>query len=148
PGVVGRCEVLVIIGMDSRNARPALAEGAAPCDPEGADERGAVKYLTVQEVTCTDPATFGVRLDPLMEALLGLEVADSAVEDPDLGADLGTGCMDVQMTVEAADPAAAMVKALATLRAAIHAIGGCGWEITSAIVHAAPTGVPGLLASA
>ena len=60
-----------------------------------------VKYLTVQEVTCTDPATFGVRLDPLMEALLRLEAADSAIEDPDLAADLGTGCVDVEMTVEA-----------------------------------------------
>jgi len=38
-----------------------------------------VKYLTVQEVTCTDPSAFGVRLDPLMEALLRLEAADSAV---------------------------------------------------------------------
>jgi hypothetical protein len=109
-----------------------------------------VKYLTVLEVTCTDAAAFGVRLDPLMEALLGLEAADSAVEDPDLAADLGTGRVDVQMTVEAPDPAAAMVKALATLRAAIHAIGGIGsgWETTSAIVHAASAEVPGLLAPA
>jgi hypothetical protein len=83
-----------------------------------------------------------------MEALLGLEAADSAVADPDLAAHPGTGCMDVQMTVEAPDPAAAMVKALATLRAAIHAIGGSGWETTSAIVHAAPTEASGLLASA
>ena len=121
-----------------------------PCDPEEATERNAVKSLTVQEVTCTDPAAFGLRLDPLMEALLGLEATDSAVEDPDLAADLGTGCVDVQMTVEAPDPAAAMVKALAALRAAIHAIGGTGsgWEITSAIVHAASAEAAGLLASA
>jgi hypothetical protein len=103
-----------------------------------------VKYLTVQEVTCTDPAAFGVRLDPLMEALLRLEAADSAIEDPDFGADLGTGCVDVHMTVEAVDPAAAMVKALATLRAAIHAIGGTdsGWETTSAIMHVEPRSYP------
>jgi hypothetical protein len=103
-----------------------------------------VKYLTVQEVTCTDPAAFGVRLDPLMEALLRLEAGDSAIEDPDLGADLGTGCVDVQMTVEAQDPAAAMVKALATLRAAIHAIGGSDpvWETTSAIMHVEPAELP------
>jgi hypothetical protein len=58
--------------------------------------------------------------------------------------------VDVQMTVEAADPAAAMVKALATFRAAIHAIGGSdsGWETTAAVVHAAPAEAPGLLASA
>jgi hypothetical protein len=103
-----------------------------------------VKYLTVQEVICTDPAAFGVRLDPLMEALLRLEAADSAIEDPDFAADLGTGCVDVQMTVEAVDPAAAMVKALATLRAAIHAIGGTdsGWETTSAIMHVEPAELP------
>jgi hypothetical protein len=85
-----------------------------------------------------------------MEALLRLEAADSAIEDPDLAADPGTGCVDVQMTVEAPDPAAAMVKALATLRAAIQAIGGTGssWETTSAIVHAAPSQAPWELASA
>jgi hypothetical protein len=109
-----------------------------------------VKYLTVQEVTCEDRPAFGVRLDPLMEALLRLEAADGAIEDPDLAADLGTGHVDVQMTVEAADPAAAMVQALATLRAAIRAIGGTdsGWETTAAFVHAAPSGAPGLRASA
>lgn len=109
-----------------------------------------MKYLTVQEVTCENRPTFGVRLDPLMEALLRLEAADGAIEDPDLAADLGTGHVDVQMTVEAADPAAAMAKALATLRAAIHAIGGTdsGWETTAAFVHAAPAEAPGLLASA
>jgi hypothetical protein len=122
----------------------------APCDPEETEERNAVKYLTVQEVTCTDLAAFGVHLDPLMEALLSLEAADSAVEDPDLAADLGTGRVDVQITVEAPDPAAAIVKALETLRAAIHAIGGSGsgWETTSAAVHAAPAEAPGLLAPA
>jgi hypothetical protein len=109
-----------------------------------------VKYLTVQEVTCEDRPAFGVRLDPLMEALLRLEATDGAIEDPDLAADLGTGHVDVQMTVEAADPAAAMVQALATLRAAIRAIGGTdsGWETTAAFVHAAPSGAPGLRASA
>jgi hypothetical protein len=33
---------------------------------------------------------------------------------------MGTGGVDVQMTVDAEDPAAAIGKALATLRAAIH----------------------------
>lgn len=103
-----------------------------------------MKYLTVQEVTCTDPAAFGVRLDPLMEALLRLEAADPAIEDPELAADLGTWSLDVQMTVEAEDPAAAMVKALAALRAAIHAIGGAtpAWETTTAIMHVEPVGEP------
>jgi hypothetical protein len=44
------------------------------------------------------------------------------------------------MLVDADDPASAMVKAFATLRAAIHAIGDAtpGWEMTSAIMHVAP----------
>jgi hypothetical protein len=69
-----------------------------------------------------------------------LEVVDAAITDPDLAADLGTGFMDVQMIVDADDPAAAMVKALATLRAAIHAIGDAtpGWETTTAVMHVAP----------
>jgi len=62
-------------------------------------------------------------MDPLMLELLALENADSTIEDPDLAANLSTGRVDVQMVVEAADPAEAMVKALATLRAAIHAMG-------------------------
>ena len=110
-----------------------------------------MRYLTVQEVTCADPNTFGARLDPLMEALLSLEDTDSAIEDPELAADLGTCRVDVQMTVEAADPAAAMVKALATLRAAIHAIGDAipGWETTSAVMHVGPAETPeGLAISA
>ena len=103
-----------------------------------------MKYLTIQEVSCSDPAAFGVRLDPLMEALLRIEAADGAIDDPDLGSDLGTGCVDVQMTVEATDPAAAMVKALATLRAALHSIGGteCGWQTTSAVMHVESAELP------
>jgi hypothetical protein len=75
-----------------------------------------------------------------MDALLGLEEADSAITDPDLAADLADGCVDVQMTVDAEDPAAAIVKALATLRSAIHVIGDAtpGWETATAIMHVAP----------
>ena len=75
-----------------------------------------------------------------MDALLDLEAADAAIEDPDLEADLSSGHVDVQMIVDAEDPAAAMVKAFATLRSAIHAIGGAtpGWETASAVMHVAP----------
>jgi hypothetical protein len=75
-----------------------------------------------------------------MEALLDLEAVDDAITDPDLAADLSTGCVDIQMIVDADDPAVAMVKALATLRAAIHAIGDAtpGWETTTAVMHVAP----------
>jgi hypothetical protein len=75
-----------------------------------------------------------------MDALLDLEMVDGAIADPDLAADMSSGCVDVQMTVDAEDPAVAMVKALATLRAAIHAIGDAtpGWETASAVMHVAP----------
>jgi hypothetical protein len=75
-----------------------------------------------------------------MDALLDLEEADAAVEDPDIAADVSNGHVDVQMIIDADDPAQAMVKALATLRAAIHAIGDAtpGWETSSAVMHVAP----------
>lgn len=99
-----------------------------------------MKYLTVQEVSCIGPDSCGPRLDPLMEALLDLEAAGDGITDPDLAADLSTGCVDVQMTVDADDPASAMVKALAALRSAIHAIGDAtpGWETATAVMHVAP----------
>jgi hypothetical protein len=99
-----------------------------------------MKYLTTQEIQCVGPDSCEQRTDPLMEAFLDLEAADHAITDPDLAADLSTGCVDIPMIIDAADPAAAMVKALATLRAAIHAIGDAtpGWETTTAVMHVAP----------
>lgn len=101
-----------------------------------------MKYLTVQEVACIGASACETRLEPLMDALLALEEADSTIEDPDLAANLESGCVDVQMIVDADDPAAAMVKAFATLRAAIHTIGDAtpGWETSSAVMHVAPVG--------
>lgn len=110
-----------------------------------------MKYLTVQQVACIGPGACDTRLEPLMDALLDLEEADSAIDDPDLAANLESGCVDVQMVVDADDPAAAMVKALSTLRAAIHAIGDAtpGWETASAVMHVAPVEAAGrILASA
>ena len=111
---------------------------------EAPGSRSPVKYLTVQEVTCAGAPAFGARLDALMEALLSLEAADSAIEDPDLTADLTSCSVDVEMMVEAADPAAAMVKALAALRAAIHTIGDATpcWETTLAVMHVTPAEAP------
>lgn len=81
-----------------------------------------MRYMAIQQFQCAGPDSRHQRIDLLMEALLDLET-DEAIEDPDLAADLNAGCADVQMVVDADDPAAAMVKALATLRAAIQAIG-------------------------
>lgn len=99
-----------------------------------------MKYLTIQEIQCVGPGSCEQRIDPLMEALLDLEAVDDAITDPDLAADISTGRVDIQMLVDAADPAEAMVKALAALRAAIHAIGDAtpGWETTTAMMHVAP----------
>ena len=99
-----------------------------------------MKYLTVQQVKCIGLQSCASRLEPLMDALLDLEEADAAVEDPDIAADFSNGHVDVQMIIDADDPAQAMVKALATLRAAIHAIGDAtpGWETASAVMHVAP----------
>jgi hypothetical protein len=101
-----------------------------------------VKYLTVQEITYTGPGSCEDRFDPIMEALLAIEENDPAIIDPDIAADVSTGRVDIQMIVDAADPAAAMVKAQAALRAAIHAIGDAtpGWETTAAVMHVAPAG--------
>ena len=99
-----------------------------------------MKYLTVQQVRCVGLQSCEPRLEPLMDALLDLEEADACIEDPDIAANVSTGCVDVQMLVEADDPASAVVKAFATLRAAIHAIGDVtpGWQMASAIMHVAP----------
>ncbi|WP_068922217.1 hypothetical protein [Planobispora rosea] len=100
-----------------------------------------MKYMTIQQIQCVgDLARFDDRLDELMNALLDLEDGDPAVEDPDLAAQLAEGFVDVQMTVEAEDPAEAMVKALCFLRSAIHSIGDAtpGWETSNAVMHAAP----------
>jgi len=103
-----------------------------------------MKYLTVQQVEYGGSSDFEGRVDALMIALLDLEAADPAIEDPDLSAKLQARRADVQMIVEASDPAQAMVKAHATLRAAIHAIGDAtpGWETTAAVMHVAPADTP------
>lgn len=99
-----------------------------------------MKYLTVEEIQYVGPGTCESRLEPMMDALLELEESDEAIMDPDLAADVHTGRVDFQMTVDAEDPAAAIGKAVATLRAAIHAIGDAtpGWETSTAILHVAP----------
>jgi hypothetical protein len=95
-----------------------------------------MKYLTIQEIKCAGPDSCEQRLEPLMDALLDLEAADAAITDPDLAADVSTGCVDVQMIIDADDPAVAMVKALAALRTIGDATPG--WETATAVMHVAP----------
>jgi hypothetical protein len=99
-----------------------------------------VRYLTTQEIRYVGAASCGPRLAPLMSALLDLETADPAVSDPDITADIGSGWVDVEIMVDAADQVAAMSRAIATLRAAIHATADAplSWETATAAIHIAP----------
>ncbi len=100
-----------------------------------------MKYLTIQQTQYTGPIElFESRLEELADALYDLEDSDPAIHDPDLAARMSDGYVDVQMIVEAEDPAEAMTKALCALRVAIHAIGDAtpGWETARAVMHAAP----------
>lgn len=100
-----------------------------------------MKYLTVAEVQFIgDLNSFEERVSALADALLDLEDADSAIEDPDIAANLAKGRADVQVSVIAEDPAEAATKALCALRTAIHAIGDAtpGWETATAVMHVAP----------
>lgn len=97
-------------------------------------------YLVIQEVKYLGTLTEG-RLEKLMDALIGVEDSDPTIADPDLAARMGSSEVDIQMTVEAEDPADAATKALCALRTAIHVIGGAtpGWETASAIMRIAPS---------
>lgn len=103
-----------------------------------------MKYLTVQRVGCRTTEPIDDRLDRLMDELILLAESDSSLEDPDLAADLSTCIVDVQMIVDAEDQAQAMVKALAALRTAIHAMGVAtpGWKMGDATMFVAPAGAP------
>ena len=100
-----------------------------------------MEYLTIQETRYVGSLSdLPGRVEALADALHDLEDFDPAVEDPDLAARLTDGYVDVQMVIEAGDPAEAMTKALCVLRSAIHAIGDAtpGWETERAIMHVAP----------
>jgi len=75
------------------------------------------------------------RFDALADALAELDEADDTVEDTDLTASLAEGWVIVAMVVTAADPADAIRKTVATVRAAIQKIGDStpGWERITAL---------------
>jgi hypothetical protein len=60
--------------------------------------------------------------------------------DPDLTADITTGLVEVELTVEAADPISAMITAVAALRTSIQATGDTApdWETATAAMHVTP----------
>jgi hypothetical protein len=98
-----------------------------------------MRYVTIQEIHLGATAC-GPRLAPLMTALLDLESADGAVCDPDLTADITTGLVEVELTVEAPDPISAMITAVAAVRTAIQTTGGPApnWETATAAMHVTP----------
>lgn len=100
-----------------------------------------MKYLAVQQLQYSGQlGDVDARLSRLADALYDIEESDQAIEDPDLVARLTDGYLDVQMVVEATDPAEAITKALRALQAAIQAVGDStpGWETSRAVMHAAP----------
>ncbi|MBX6390760.1 MAG: hypothetical protein IRZ08_17520 [Frankia sp.] len=86
-----------------------------------------MKYQTLIELRVDAPVeALDALTDRLADALYDLH----DVTDPDLGAALALGRLDVSMVVEADTLEAATAKAVTATRAAIHAIGGStpGWE--------------------
>jgi hypothetical protein len=77
------------------------------------------------------------RFDALTDAVAHIEDADPAIEDADLTASLAEGWISVSMVIDAGDLESAGQKLIATVRAALHKIGGetPGWESLAALVR-------------
>jgi hypothetical protein len=86
-----------------------------------------VKYHVLIELKVDAPVAV---LDPLSDQLAEALYDLHDVIDPDLGATLTTGRLDVSMLVEADTLEAALTKAATATRAAVHAVGVAtpGWE--------------------
>jgi len=86
-----------------------------------------VKYHILIELQADAPVAV---LDPLSDQLAEALHDLHDVIDPDLGATLATGRLDVSMVVEADSIEAALKKAATATRAAVHAIGVAtpGWD--------------------
>ncbi|MGH3273825.1 MAG: hypothetical protein ACRDNZ_05785 [Streptosporangiaceae bacterium] len=104
------------------------------------------RYLVVLEIQHRDALT-DERLCDLTDALLDVEDGDRQISDCDVAARLARGAVDVQMIVDADDPAEAATKALCAVRTAIHAIGDAtpGWETSPGMMRIAPAEVSGRL---
>jgi hypothetical protein len=103
---------------------------------------GVTGYLVVHQITAIGDLA-EQRVDALMNALLEIESGDNEIADPDLAVSLESGHVDVQMIVEAEDPAQAATKALRVIRTGIHAIGDAtpGWETAQGVMRISPTKV-------
>jgi hypothetical protein len=82
-------------------------------------------------------------VDQLLDALADLEDADPSLRDVDVTATLATGELWVDVCLEANDLGDAGQKLVATVRTALHEIGGDtqGWEHAARALHDACTNV-------
>jgi hypothetical protein len=82
------------------------------------------------EIRLQSPPLNDDQFDALADALYELDGADPDVADTDLTASLAAGTLTISMAVEEDSPEGAAAKALGTVRAAVHKLGGdtSSWE--------------------
>ena len=93
-------------------------------------------YMTIHKLQFLGPLDdFDTRTDRLYEALWELH----GVSDPDMAANMSEGTAEVTMILQAKGLDEAVTRSTASLRSAIHAIGGstAGWDkIIKELSHA------------
>jgi len=77
-----------------------------------------------------------IHLDQVMTALMAIEAADNRISDSDYVATVKTGFVRINSSAQANSFDEAAAIAMATIRAAIHAVGGFtpGWESNDYVV--------------
>jgi hypothetical protein len=85
--------------------------------------------LELHSVAPVTPESFQLRAETLIEELMSIEVRDDEISDSSIAGDAGSGAITIELLVFTEDPLHAIMKALTTIRAAIHAAGDAtpGW---------------------
>ncbi|GAA1782393.1 hypothetical protein [Streptomonospora arabica] len=93
--------------------------------------------LYVATAVPVSPASFHRRASSLMDALMDLDACNDDIADPTVSSDAGESVMNVEVLVFTDDPIAALEKASAILRTALHAAGAAtsAWPITRMTHH-------------
>ncbi|MFD0775140.1 hypothetical protein ACFQZ2_14490 [Streptomonospora algeriensis] len=83
------------------------------------------------------PASFHRRATGLMDALMDLDACNDDIADPTVSSDAGESVMNVEILVFTGEPIAALEKASAVLRTALHAAGAAtaAWPIAHMTHH-------------
>lgn len=97
-----------------------------------------MRFMVWQTISCAGGTLDEKVMEQVTDALFDLEECDPVISDIDVAASLATGKADVQMAVTADSPQAALEKASATVRAALHAAGYSTPEWESVSLHAEP----------